>query len=135
MAGNFYVKKTSDNPPFQPYYSNLHTISYQKMHIVSLVQFMSKKPSSTGRTVLYVLFYRLLLTNFMYFSVSFLFIDRQTRSQKGKKIAKRNKTSQWCKRNQFKSFQWNDCDSFYNINIMLSCVYHFISVNAKKCDY
>ena len=43
MPGNFYVKKTSDNPPFQPYYSNLHTISYQKMHIASLVQFMPKK--------------------------------------------------------------------------------------------
>merc|ERR1711974_31859 len=29
------------------YYSNLHAISYQKMHIASLVQFMSKNPSRT----------------------------------------------------------------------------------------
>ena len=41
----FYVIKTSDNLPFQPYYSGLYTISYQKMHIPSLVQFMSKKSS------------------------------------------------------------------------------------------
>ena len=44
----FYVINTSDNLPFQPYYSGLYTISYQKMHIASLVQFMSKKSSLTG---------------------------------------------------------------------------------------
>ena len=48
MPTNFYDKKTSGNPPFQPYYSNLHTISYQKMHIASLVQFMPKKTSRAG---------------------------------------------------------------------------------------
>ena len=44
----FYVINTSDNLPFQPYYSGLYIISNQKMHITSLVQFMSKKSSRTG---------------------------------------------------------------------------------------
>ena len=39
----FYVINTSDNIPFQPYYSNPHTISFQKMYILSVVQFMLKK--------------------------------------------------------------------------------------------
>ena len=42
------MKKTSDNPPFQPHYSNPYAISFQKMHILSVVQFMLKKTSPTG---------------------------------------------------------------------------------------
>ena len=44
----FYVINTSDNLPFQPYYSNPHVISFQKMHVLSVVQFMPKKMSVTG---------------------------------------------------------------------------------------
>ena len=45
---------TSDDPPFQLYYSNLYTISYQKMHIASLVQFMPKKKlPAMDRDILY----------------------------------------------------------------------------------
>ena len=39
----FYVINTSDNLPFQPYYSNPHVISFQKIHVLSVVQFMPKK--------------------------------------------------------------------------------------------
>ena len=44
----FYVINSLDNPPFQSYYSNLHTISFQKMHIIWVVQFFTKKTSPTG---------------------------------------------------------------------------------------
>ena len=36
-------KKTSDNPPFQAHYGNPYGINFQKMHILSVVQFMLKK--------------------------------------------------------------------------------------------
>ena len=39
----FYDVNTSDNLPFQPYFCNPHVISFQKMHILSVVQFMPKK--------------------------------------------------------------------------------------------
>ena len=38
----FYVINTSDNLPFQPYFCNPHVISFQKMYILSVVQFMLK---------------------------------------------------------------------------------------------
>ena len=44
----FYVINTSDNLPFQPYFCNPHVISFQKMYILSVVQFMPKKMSATG---------------------------------------------------------------------------------------
>ena len=44
----FYVINTSDNLPFQPYFCNPHVISFQKMYILSVVQFMLKKTSPTG---------------------------------------------------------------------------------------
>ena len=39
----FYVINTSDNLPFQPYYSNPNGISFQKIHVLSVVQFIPKK--------------------------------------------------------------------------------------------
>ena len=39
----FWSKKALDNLPFQPYYSILHTISFQKMYIIPLAQFIPKK--------------------------------------------------------------------------------------------
>ena len=53
----FYVINTSDNLPFQPYFCNPHVISFQKMYILSVVQFMPKKMSATG------LWFRLSLTD------------------------------------------------------------------------
>ena len=47
----FYVINSLDNLPFQSYYSNLHTISFQKMHIILVVQFFAKKTSPTGLCV------------------------------------------------------------------------------------
>ena len=44
----FHVINSSDNLPFQPYYSNPLTISFQKMIILSVVQFMLNKTSPTG---------------------------------------------------------------------------------------
>ena len=44
----FYVINTSDNLPFQPYFCNPHVINFQKMYILSVVQFMPKKMSATG---------------------------------------------------------------------------------------
>ena len=41
----FWSKKALDNLPFQPYYSILHTISFQKMYIIRLAQFIPKKVS------------------------------------------------------------------------------------------
>ena len=43
-----YVINSLDNLPFQPYYINLHTMSFQKMHIIFVVQFFTKKTSPTG---------------------------------------------------------------------------------------
>ena len=44
----FYVINSLDNLPFQSFYSNLHTISFQKIHIIFVVQFFAKKTSPTG---------------------------------------------------------------------------------------
>ena len=44
----FYVINTSDNLPFQPYFCNPHVISFQKMYILSVMQFMPKNMSATG---------------------------------------------------------------------------------------
>ena len=45
---DFLVKKALDNPPFQPYYSIPHTMSFQKMHILWTGQFSPKKNLSQG---------------------------------------------------------------------------------------
>ena len=51
----FYVINTSDNLPFQPYYNNPHLISFQKIHVLSVVQFMPKKMSATELCVAFKL--------------------------------------------------------------------------------
>ena len=49
---DFLVKKKAlDNPPFQPYYSIPHTMSFQKMHILWTGQFSPKKNLSQGTVV------------------------------------------------------------------------------------
>ena len=71
----FWSKKALDNPPFQPDYSILHAISFQKMHIIWAVQFSPKKSSPKELWVYEgwkLCYLSLLMTKSLYFSLSLL---------------------------------------------------------------